>query len=147
MGVAGQGVRQAVLRYAAVRMSCRNRSVMPSIRTKRVYEKPDALDGRRILVDRVWPRGMTRERLRADLWLKSAAPSNELRIWFQHDPAKWIGFKQRYFSELDGNPEGMAMLIDAAEKGAVTLLFSAKDSRHNQAVALKEYLSTRLKNR
>ncbi len=117
---------------------------MERIQIKRVYETPEAADGRRILVDRVWPRGMTKERLQADVWLKSIAPSTELRNWFKHDPSKWNGFKARYYKELDQNPEGIATLFNALKKGLVTLLYSAKDSDHNQAVALKEYLSERL---
>ena len=122
-------------------------SVLPSIRIKRVYETPDPSDGLRILVDRVWPRGMSKGRLRADGWLKNAAPSTELRKWFKHDPSKWDGFKDRYFLELDQNSEEVATLIDAVKKGTVTLLYSAQDTKFNQAAALKEYLSTRLKSR
>lgn len=118
-------------------------SIMPNIRTKRVYETPDEKDGLRILVDRVWPRGMTKERLQADIWLKSVAPSTALRNWFKHDRSKWSGFKERYFVELDRNSEGVRMIIDAAQKGPVTLLYSARDAKCNQAVALKEYLSAR----
>lgn len=120
---------------------------MPIIRTKRVYETPNVTDGLRILVDGVWPRGMTKKRLRADVWLKSVAPSTELRNWFKHDPSRWNRFKKRYFFELDQNSEGVRMLIDALEKGPVTLLYSAKNDRFNQAVALKEYLSAHLKTR
>ena len=120
---------------------------MPKIRIKRVYEKADAKDGLRILVDRVWPRGMTKQRLRADIWLKSVAPSAELRNWFKHDPSKWNEFKKRYFRELDQNSEGTRMLIDAVEKEPVTLLYSAKDERFNQAAALVQYLSALLKTR
>ena len=118
--------------------------IMERIRTKRVYETPGAADGRRILVDRVWPRGMTKKRLRADVWLKTVAPSTELRNWFKHDVSKWKGFKNRYFLELDRKPQGLDMLIAAVKKGHVTLLYSAKDSNRNQAVALKEYLFSRL---
>lgn len=114
---------------------------MPGIRTKRVYETPEAVDGIRILVDRVWPRGMTKKRLRADLWLKGVAPSTELRNWFKHEPSKWNEFKKRYFIELDRNPEGLGMIVGAVQKRSVTLLYSAKDTEFNQAVALKEYLS------
>ncbi len=117
---------------------------MANIRTKRVYDTTEVADGRRFLVDRVWPRGMTKKRLRADVWLKTVAPSTELRNWFKHDPSKWNGFKARYYKELDQNPEGIATLFNALKKGLVTLLYSAKDSDHNQAVALKEYLSERL---
>ena len=119
---------------------------MPSIRTKRVYETPKKSDGLRILVDRIWPRGMTKERLRADLWLKTVAPSTALRNWFKHDRSRWDGFKERYFFELDQNPEGVDRLVDAVENGPVTLLYSAKDAKYNQAVALKEYLSARRRN-
>ncbi len=118
--------------------------IMERIRTKRVYETPGAADGRRFLVDRVWPRGMTKKRLRADVWLKTVAPSTELRNWFKHDPSKWKGFKKRYFLELDRNPQDLGTLIAAVKKGHVTLLYSAKDTDCNQAVALKEYLSARL---
>lgn len=114
---------------------------MTTIRTKRVYDPPQPEDGIRILVDRVWPRGMTKARLQADQWLKDAAPSTELRKWFGHPPEKWAGFKTRYFKELDSKPETVQVLLDAAKSGTLTLLFSARDTVHNQAVALKEYLS------
>lgn len=120
---------------------------MPSIRTKRVYEAPDKSDGRRILVDRVWPRGMTKERLRLDLWLKDVAPSTELRRWFGHERSRWRDFKTRYFSELEQNPRGVKRLLAASEKGPVTLLYSAKDKACNQSVALKEYLTGRHQSR
>ncbi|MGB7948017.1 MAG: DUF488 domain-containing protein [Candidatus Binatia bacterium] len=119
---------------------------MPIIAIKRVYQTPEAADGRRILVDRVWPRGITKARLRADLWLKSVAPSTALRNWFKHDRSRWNRFKERYFFELEQNPEGMDRLVDAVKNGPVTLLYSAKETRYNQAVALKEYLSARLRN-
>ncbi len=110
------------------------------IRTKRVYEPPDARDGFRVLVDRIWPRGMAKEQVRADLWLRDVAPSTALRKWFAHDPSKWEEFKKRYFAELDKNPESVHVLLEAAAKGTLTLLFSARDAEHNQAIALKEYL-------
>ncbi|MEW6356650.1 MAG: DUF488 domain-containing protein [Planctomycetota bacterium] len=110
------------------------------IRTKRVYEEASPEDGFRVLVDRVWPRGMTKERAQADLWLKEAAPSTALRKWFSHDRSKWEAFKSRYFSELDANPEAVARLLDEAAKDRLTLLFSAQDTECNQAVALREYL-------
>ncbi|HWR90431.1 MAG TPA: DUF488 family protein [Dissulfurispiraceae bacterium] len=113
------------------------------IATKRVYDPPDRHDGFRVLVDRVWPRGMTKEQVQADLWLKDVAPSTALRMWFGHDPSKWEEFKKRYFAELDAHPEAVAGLLGAAAKGRLTLLFSARDLSHNQAVALKEYLLTR----
>jgi len=111
------------------------------IRAKRVYEPPDAHDGFRVLVDRIWPRGMAKEQVRADLWLPDVAPSTALRKWFAHDPSKWAEFKKRYFAELDKNPESVHVLLEAAEaEGTLTLLFSARYAEHNQAIALKEYL-------
>ena len=98
---------------------------MGTIRTKRVYEKPEATDGRRILVDRVWPRGFTKTRLRADIWLKTIAPSTELRNWFKHDPLKWNGFKKKYFLELDRKREEVKQLIAEVKTSNVTLLYSA----------------------
>lgn len=115
---------------------------MKRIKVKRVYEKPGPEDGFRALVDRVWPRGMTKEKVRADLWLKDAAPGAELRKWFNHDPARWEEFKRRYFRELDRQPETVKQLLDKAGRQRLTLLYSAKDIHHNQAVALKEYLQT-----
>jgi uncharacterized protein YeaO (DUF488 family) len=98
-----------------------------TIKLKRVYEHPDAMDGERVLVDRLWPRGLTKERARVDLWLKEIAPSTELRKWFGHDPAKWEEFKRRYRAELKENKEQVARLEAEARKGQVTLLFGAKD--------------------
>jgi uncharacterized protein YeaO (DUF488 family) len=112
----------------------------PAIRVKRVYEPAAPTDGLRVLVDRLWPRGMSRTAVAADLWLKDVAPSTALRRWFAHDPAKWDAFKRRYFAELDANRAALVPLIEAARRGPVTLLFSAADERHNQAVALREYL-------
>jgi uncharacterized protein YeaO (DUF488 family) len=111
---------------------------MRSIQVKRVYDTPKRTDGMRILVDRVWPRGISKAKLKADLWLKEVAPSTELRKWFAHDPVKWPQFKRRYFAELKKNRDALKPLRDA--KGAVTLLYSAHDEQHNQAVALREYL-------
>jgi uncharacterized protein YeaO (DUF488 family) len=109
------------------------------IKLKRVYAEPSPTDGTRILVDRLWPRGLTKEKARVDLWLKEVAPSNELRKWFSHDPAKWPEFKTRYRAELKQNPEAVAELKHAA-KGTTTLLFGAKDEEHNEAIVLKELL-------
>ncbi len=108
--------------------------------TKRVYEPADAGDGLRVLVDRVWPRGMTREQVQADLWLREVAPGTALRKRFGHDRSRWAAFRKRYFAELDTRPEPVARLLDAAAKGRVTLLFAARDTECNQAVALREYL-------
>ena len=111
-----------------------------TIRLKRVYEQPDAADGQRVLVDRLWPRGLTKERARVDLWLKEIAPSTELRRWFGHDPAKWAEFKRRYRAELKQNKEQVALLEAEIKKGPVTLLYGAKDEQHNEAVVLLELL-------
>lgn len=113
------------------------------IQTRRVYEPAGPHDGYRVLVDRVWPRGMTKEAVHADRWLKDAAPSTELRKWFGHDRSKWAEFKARYFRELDAQADAVAILLDAMKKGRLTLLFSASDAECNQAVALKAYLLAR----
>lgn len=114
------------------------------IRAKRVYEPADPADGLRVLVDRVWPRGMTRERVAADRWAKELAPSTALRKWSGHDRSKWEEFKERYFAELDRRPEAVEELLERAGDGRLTLLFSARDTECNQAVALREYLLTRI---
>ena len=116
----------------------------PVIKVKRIYEAADPKDGVRILVDRVWPRGLTKEAARIDLWLRDVAPSTPLRKWFGHDPALWDGFRKRYFAELDQNI-GLVeeILNNAAKKKSVKLLFGAKAEQHNNAVALKEYLLNR----
>ena len=113
------------------------------VRTKRVYEPAEPSDGCRVLVDRVWPRGKTKEQVQADIWLKDAAPSATLRKRFGHDRAKWEDFKRRYFAELDAQPQATATLLENAGKGPLTLLFSARDTECNQAVALREYLLSR----
>ena len=118
---------------------------MKDIRTKRVYEPAHPKDGLRILVDRVWPRGMTKEQVQADEWLKDMAPSTTLRKWFSHDRSKWGAFKNRYFLELDAKKEAVDRLIDQAAKRRLTLLFSARDVDCNQAVALREYLLSKIK--
>lgn len=111
-----------------------------SLEIKRVYDPAEKADGCRILVDGVWPRGISKKALQADLWLRDAAPSTELRKWFGHDPDKWDEFRRRYFAELRANAEAVAAIQERLEQGTVTLLYSAKDTRHNQAVALQEYL-------
>lgn len=113
------------------------------IRLKRAYDEPSGQDGRRILVDRVWPRGLKKEDAQLDRWLKNIAPSSGLRKWFGHDPDRWLEFRQRYFEELDGNPEAIEELLDVAESRRITLVFSARDRHCNNAVALKEYLQRR----
>lgn len=114
------------------------------IQIKRSYTAPDSDDGIRILVDRIWPRGIKKEDLKPDEWLKEIAPSDDLRRWFGHDVDKWREFQRRYFAELDDKPETWKPVLEAARKGKVTLLFSAKDEEHNNAVALKAYLEKQL---
>ncbi|MCC2682217.1 MAG: hypothetical protein K0S36_1781 [Nitrosospira multiformis] len=111
-----------------------------NLKLKRVYEPSDKNDGTRILVDRLWPRGMTKAKAGVDIWLKELAPSAELRKWFGHDPDKWTEFKKRYRAELEENDEHLARLREEIKKGAVTLLYGAKDEEHNDAVALAEFL-------
>lgn len=111
-----------------------------SIRLKRAYDPPAHGDGVRILVDRVWPRGVRKDDLRIEQWLKDIAPSAELRKWFRHDPTKWEVFKRRYFDELASHSDEIAELRKLARKGDLTLVYAAKDQAHNNAVALKEYL-------
>lgn len=108
------------------------------IRIKRVYAQPDKHDGRRILVDRLWPRGLTKEKAGVDLWLKDIAPSTELRKWFGHDRSRWEQFKERYLSELRGNREQIQLLKHELDKGIVTLVYGAKDEDHNEAVIIRE---------
>jgi uncharacterized protein YeaO (DUF488 family) len=110
------------------------------IRARRVYDPPEPGDGTRFLVERLWPRGMKKEELPMDDWLKEVAPSADLRRWFSHDPAKWDEFRRRYFAELQGKSHVLQPLREAARRGNVTLLFSARDTEHNNAVALKQYL-------
>lgn len=111
---------------------------------KRAYDSAGPKDGRRFLVERLWPRGIKKSALPLDGWLKDVAPSTELRKWFSHDPAKWSDFRRRYRAELQHNPKAWAPLVYAARKGAVTLVFSSHDVEHNNAVVLKEFLESRL---
>jgi len=111
-----------------------------SITIKRVYEEPSKEDGKRILIDRLWSRGLTKEKAKIDLWLKNIAPSTELRKWFGHDPAKWQEFKKRYLVEIKKNIQVLSQLEGELKKGQVTLVYGAKDEEHNDAVVLKEYL-------
>ena len=111
-----------------------------NLKLKRVYEPSDKNDGTRILIDRLWPRGMTKAKAGVDIWLKELAPSAELRKWFGHDPDKWTEFKKRYRAELEENDEQLARLREEIKKGAVTLLYGAKDEEHNDAVVLAEFL-------
>ncbi len=109
---------------------------------KRAYDAPEQADGTRILVDRLWPRGLNRDKAAVDLWLKEVAPSTELRQWYAHQPERWPEFRRRYFAELDRHPEVVAELRAALGKGTATLLYAAKDTGHNNAQALLEYLRT-----
>ena len=114
---------------------------------KRAYERPGDKDGTRILVDRIWPRGVSKEDLQLDTWLKEIAPSEGLRKWFDHDPKRWDEFKRRYFAELDNRQEAMEELLSKVRNGRVTLIFAAHDEEHNNAVALKEYLTDQAERR
>lgn len=116
------------------------------IRIERVYDLKRRGSGAYFLVDRLWPRGVKKEALHLDGWLKEAAPSDKLRTWFAHDPKKWAEFQRRYFAELDHNPAAWRPLLEAARSGTVTLLFGAKDLERNNAVALKSYLEAKLRN-
>ena len=116
-----------------------------SIRLKRVCETAAEEDGYRILVDRLWPRGLSKERANVDLWLKEIAPSTELRKWFDHDPAKWDEFKTRYKRELDQQSEAVNQLANLAKQRRVTLVYGAKNTEINQAVALQQYLKRKLR--
>ncbi len=114
------------------------------IQLKRAYEEASKSDGTRYLVERLWPRGVKKESLRVEAWLKDVAPSTELRKWFSHDPAKWPEFRRRYFEELKANPQAWEPLVAASRRGRVTRVYSAHDSEHNNAVALREFLQQRL---
>jgi uncharacterized protein YeaO (DUF488 family) len=114
------------------------------IRVKRVYEPAAPEDGRRFLVDRLWPRGVKRATLAIEGWLRDAAPSDDLRRWYGHDPARWEEFQRRYQAELDGRPEAWRPLLDAAGAGDITLLYGARERQFNNAVALRSFLEARL---
>lgn len=115
------------------------RSPRPAV--KRVYEPPEASDGTRVLVDRIWPRGLTKQRASVAVWLKDIAPSAGLRTWFGHDPKRWREFHNRYFEELRANQVTVEELTDLISAGKVTLLFGAHDTERNNAVALADYLA------
>jgi len=110
------------------------------LKLKRAYEAPSADDGERILVERLWPRGLTKGKARIDLWMKEISPSAELRKWYSHDVAKWKEFQKRYREELKGHKEEVALLRKKSKAGVVTLVYAAKDEEHNSAVVLKGYL-------
>jgi uncharacterized protein YeaO (DUF488 family) len=110
------------------------------LKLKRVYDPVSRTDGVRILVERLWPRGFSKDRLHVAAWMKEVGPSTELRKWFSHDPEKWPRVRTRYFRELDSRPEAWRPILTAAARGTVTLVYSSRDEEHNNAVALKEYL-------
>ena len=114
-----------------------------TIKIKRIYDNPRGNDTFRILVDRLWPRGLSKDEVKVDLWDKDIAPSGLLRKWFSHDPKRWHEFKARYFEELDKNDELIKTILDKSKKESVTLLYGAKDEKFNNAVALKEYLDNK----
>jgi uncharacterized protein YeaO (DUF488 family) len=110
---------------------------------KRPYDTVSSSDGTRFLVERLWPRGISKAKLKAHAWLKEVGPSTELRQWFSHDPKKWRAFRQRYFRELDARPQAWKPIVSAARRGRVTLIYSSHDAQHNNAVALQQYLQKR----
>lgn len=114
-----------------------------TIRIKRIYAGAARGDGHRVLVDRLWPRGISKQDARLDDWLRDVAPSDSLRKWFAHDPAKWGEFRDRYRRELSGREEPVAKLVEIAKQGPLTLVYGARDEEHNQAVVLREYLQER----
>ncbi|HEY9533235.1 MAG TPA: DUF488 domain-containing protein [Mucilaginibacter sp.] len=113
---------------------------------KRVYDEPAKEDGMRILVDRLWPRGLTKEKAKVDVWLKEIAPSTELRKWFGHDPGKWEEFKEKYQGELRQNDAQVTILKEYLMQGAVTLVYGARDKTHNEALVLKDWFNHRYRN-
>jgi uncharacterized protein YeaO (DUF488 family) len=117
------------------------------IKLKRIYEAVGQHDGYRVLVDRLWPRGVSKKDAAIDLWLKETAPSTALRRWFNHDPEKWSEFKARYFAEMDTNRRLLQPLLEAVNVENVTLVYASRDEKHNQAVALREYLETLIRGR
>lgn len=117
------------------------------IQLKRVYEKPGPHDGVRFLVERLWPRGVRKTDVHEDGWQKEAAPSDQLRKWFSHDPEKWTTFQRKYFVELEKRPEAWEPILRATERKTVTLLYSSHDTEHNNAVALKRFLEAKLADR
>lgn len=114
-----------------------------AISLKRVYEEPSPADGCRVLVERLWPRGVPKDAARVDLWAREAAPSTELRQWFGHEAAKWDEFRRRYFAELASRPEALEEIRECLAEGPVTFVFAAREERFNNAVALADYLERR----
>jgi uncharacterized protein YeaO (DUF488 family) len=114
------------------------------LKLKRVYEDSERSDGTRFLVEQLWPRGMKKEQLKLDAWMKDVAPSDSLRRWFGHDPLKWNEFQKKYRAELSENPDAWKPILTAAKRGAVTLLYSSRDTEHNNALVLKSFLEERI---
>lgn len=129
---------------AGERHACQEPVSAPVIALQRVYEHEAVVQGRRFLVERLWPRGVRKEALHFEAWLKDAAPSDSLRRWFQHDVEKWSEFQQRYRAELDAQPQAWTPLLQAAHSGDVVLLYSSHDTEHNNAVVLRDYLQEKL---
>ena len=117
---------------------------MITINLSRVYDRESCVDGKAFLVERLWPRGIRKDAIEMDGWLRDVAPSRELRKWFSHDPARWNEFRRRYFAELDAHPQSWQPLVHAAMSGPATLLYSSRDQEHNNAVALHDYLLSHL---
>ena len=117
----------------------------PDVRLKRAYEQPSAGDGMRVLVDRLWPRGVRKADIAIDRWLKDVAPSTELRRWFAHDPDRWDDFRRRYKAELSHKTEVLTELEGCARKGRLTLVYAARDEDHNEAVVLRDVIAARLR--
>jgi uncharacterized protein YeaO (DUF488 family) len=115
------------------------------LKLKRAYDPVSKTDGTRLLVERLWPRGLSKAKLHVDEWLKDVGPSTELRKWFSHDPEKWSRFRTRYFRELDSQPNAWRPILSAARRGRVTLVYSSHDEQHNNAVALQDYLRAKLR--
>ncbi len=113
-----------------------------TIKLKRAYQDATKSDGTRILVERLWPRGLSKDRAKVDLWLKDVAPSTELRKWFGHDPSRWQEFRRRYHQELRRHPDVLQPLLDALARGPVTFVYGSREERYNAAVALRDYLAT-----
>ena len=114
------------------------------IQLKRVYDKKEPHDGVRFLVERLWPRGVRKADIHMDGWQKEVGPSDQLRKWFSHDPAKWTEFQHKYLAELEQRPEAWEPILSAAKRGTVTLLYSSHDTEHNNAVALRQFLEKKL---
>ncbi|MEN3177410.1 DUF488 domain-containing protein [Gluconobacter sp. OJA] len=120
------------------------KSVRPEVAVKRVYDAVDTTDGLRVLVDRLWPRGVRKSDLHMDMWLKNVAPSPDLRNWFGHDPHRWEGFKRRYLEELEDGNDDVVRLVSLAKEQHVTLLFAAHDTEHNHAIILQDFINKAL---